>query len=66
MKNVRRLTVYERVTLLNAIIHSRHSFEDARNNHSRILSDWGIWEIDAEIEKLNNIENLLMKMYVEE
>ena len=62
-KSVRRLTVYERVTLLNAITHTRHSFEDARNNQSDFLSDW---EIDAEIEKLNNVENLLLKMYVEE
>ena len=63
MKNVRKLTVYERVTLLNAITHSRRAFENARNNHSEFLADW---EIDAEIEKLNNIENLLIKMYVEE
>ena len=62
-KSLRKLTVYERVTLLNAITHTRHSFEDARNNHSDFLSDW---EIDAEIEKLNNVENLLLKMYVEE
>lgn len=33
-KSLRKLTVYERVTLLNAITHTRHSFEDARNNHS--------------------------------
>lgn len=62
-KSVRRLTVYERVTLLNAITHARHDFEDARNNQSAFLSDW---EIDAEIEKLNNIEELLLKMCVEE
>ena len=62
-KSVRRLTVYERVTLLNAITHALHSFEDARNNQSAFLSDW---EIDAEIEKLNNIEELLLKMYVED
>ena len=62
-KSLRRLTVYERVTLLNAITHLRHSFEDARNNQSAFLSDW---EIDAEIEKLNNVENLLLNMYVEE
>lgn len=63
MKNVRKLTVDERVTLLNAITHSRRAFENARNNHSKFLTDW---EIDAEIEKLNIIENLLIKMYVEE
>ena len=62
-KSARKLTVYERVTLLNAITHLRHSFEDTRNNQTRFLSDW---EIDAEIEKLNNVENLLLKMYVEE
>lgn len=62
-KSLRKLTVYERVTLLNAITHARHSFEDARNNQSAFLSDW---EIDVEIEKLNNVENLLLKMYVEE
>ena len=62
-KSVRRLTVYERVTLLNAITHARHSFEDARNNQSGFLSDR---EIDVEIEKLINIENLLLKMYIEE
>ena len=62
-KSVRRLTVYERVTLLNVITHARHFFEDARNNHSDFLSDW---DIDAEIEKLINIETLLLKMYVEE
>lgn len=62
-KTLRKLTVYERVTLLNAITHVRHSFEDARNNQSAFLSDW---EIDAEIEKLNNVENLLLNMYVEE
>ena len=55
--------MYERVTLLNAITHTRHFFEDARNNQSEFLSDW---EIDAEIEKLINIENLLLKVYVEE
>ena len=55
--------MYERVTLLNAITHTRHSFEDVRNNQSDFLSDW---EIDAEIEKLINIEKLLLKMYVEE
>ena len=60
-KSARKLTVYERVTLLNAITRTRHSFEDARNNQSAFLSDW---EIDAEIEKLNNIEELLLKMYV--
>lgn len=62
-KSVRRLTVYERVTLLNAITRARHSFEDARNNQSDFLSDW---EIGVEIEKLDNIESLLLKMYVEE
>ena len=62
-KSVRRLTVYERVALLNAITRARHTFEDARNNQSDFLSDW---EIDAEIEKLNNVENLLLKLYVEE
>ena len=62
-KTLRKLTVYERVTLLNAIAHARHSFEDARNNQSAFLSDR---EIDAEIEKLNNVENLLLNMYVEE
>ena len=62
-KSLRKLTVYERVTLLNAITNLRHSFEDTRNNQSRFLSDW---EIDAEIEKLNNVENLLLNMYVEE
>ena len=62
-KSVRRLSVYERVTLLNAITHTRHFFEDARNNQSAFLPDW---EIDAEIEKLNNVENLLLNMYVEE
>ena len=62
-KSMRKLTVYERVTLLNAITHSRHSFEDARNNQTRFLSDR---EIDDEIEKLNNVENLLLKIYVEE
>lgn len=63
MKSVRKLTLYERVTLLNAITRTRHYFEDARNNHTNFLNDW---EIDVEIEKLNNIENLLLKMYVEE
>ena len=62
-KSLRKLTVAERVTLLNAITHARHSFEDARNNQSYFLSDW---EIDVEIEKLNNVENLLLKIYVEE
>ena len=62
-ESVRKLTVYERVTLLNAITHLRHSFEDTRNNQSRFLSDW---EIDAEIENLNNGENLLLNMYVKE
>ena len=62
-KSMRKLTVYERVTLLNAITRARHSFEDTRNNQTGFLSDW---EIDAEIEKLNNVENLLLKMYVEE
>ena len=62
-KSARKLTVNERVTLLNAITHLRHSFENIRNNQTRFLSDW---EIDTEIEKLNNVENLLLKMYVEE
>ena len=62
-KSVRKLTVYERVTLLNAITRARHSFEDARNNQSNFLSDW---EIDVEIEKLDNIESLLLNLYVEE
>lgn len=62
-KTLRKLTVYERVTLLNAITHARHSFEDAHHNQSVFLSDR---EIDAEIEKLNNVENLLLNMYVEE
>lgn len=61
--NLRKLTVYERVTLLNAITRSRHSFEDALNNKTTFLADW---EISDEIEKLNNIEKLLLKMYVEE
>ena len=60
---LRKLTVYERVTLLNAITHSRHSFEDALNNKTTFLADW---EIADEIEKLQNIEKLLLKMYVEE
>ena len=60
-KSVRKLTMYERVTLLNAITHARHSFENARNNQSAFLSKW---EIDAEIERLNNLEELLLKMYV--
>lgn len=60
---MRKLTVYERVTLLNAITHARHSFENARNNQSSFLSDW---ETDVEIEKLDNVENLLLNMYVEE
>ena len=63
MNTIRKLTDYERVTLLNAITHSRRAFENARNNHSEFLTEW---EIDVEIEKLNNIENLLVKMYVEE
>lgn len=61
--NLRKLTVYERVTLLNAITRSRHSFEDALNNQTTFLADW---EISDEIQKLNNIEKLLLKMYVEE
>ncbi len=60
---LRKLTVYERVILLNAITHTRHSFEDALNNKTTFLSDW---EIADEIEKLKNIEKLLLKMYVEE
>ena len=60
---LRKLTVYERVTLLNAITRSRHSFEDALKNKTTFLADW---EIADEIEKLQNIENLLLKMYVEE
>ena len=63
MKKVRKLSVYERVTLLNAITHLRRDFENERNNHAKILTEW---EIDVEIEKLNNVENLLLKMYVEE
>ena len=62
-KSIRKLTVYERVTLLNAITRTRHYFEAARNNHTKFLNDW---EIDVEIEKLNAIENLLLKIYVEE
>ena len=60
---LRKLTVYERVTLLNAITRARHSFEDALNNKTTFLADW---EIADEIEKLQNIEKLLLKMYVEE
>lgn len=60
---LRKLTVYERVTLLNAITRSRHSFEEARDNKTTFLADW---EIANEIENLKNIEKLLLKMYVEE
>lgn len=60
---LRKLTVYERVTLLNAITRSRHSFEEARDNKTTFLSEW---EIANEIENLKNIEKLLLKIYVEE
>lgn len=60
---LRKLTVYERVTLLNAITRSRHSFEEARDNKTTFLADW---EIANEIENLKNIEKLLLKLYVEE
>lgn len=60
---LRKLTVYERVTLLNAITRSRHSFEEARDNKTTFLADW---EIANEIENLKNIEKLLLKIYVEE
>ena len=60
---LRKLTISERVTLLNAITHSRHSFEDALNKKTTFLDDW---QIADEIEKLNNIEKLLLKIYVEE
>lgn len=60
---LRKLTVYERVTLLNAITRSRHAFEQARDNKTTFLADW---EIANEIENLKNIEKLLLKMYVEE
>lgn len=60
---LRKLTVYERVTLLNAITRSRHSFEEARDNKTTFLAEW---EIANEIENLKNIEKLLLKLYVEE
>lgn len=59
----RKLTLNERVTLLNAITRSRHSFEEARDKKTTFLADW---EIDNEIENLQNIEKLLSKMYIEE
>ena len=61
--NLRKLTVYERVTLLNAITRLRHSFEEARDKKTTFLTDW---EIANEIENLQNIEKLLSKMYIEE
>lgn len=61
--SLRKITVYERVTLLNAVIHTRHSFEDALNNHTTFLTDGAI---NDEIERLKNIENLLSKIYFEE
>lgn len=61
--NLRKLTVYERVTILNALTHSRHALEDALNNKTTFLADW---EIADEIEKLENIEKLLLRMYIEE
>lgn len=61
--NFRKITVYERVTLLNAITRSRHSFEEARDKKTTFLADW---EIDNEIENLKNIEKLLSNMYIAE
>lgn len=59
----RKLTLNERVTLLNAITRSRHSFEEARDKKTTFLADW---EIDNEIENLKNIEKLLSNMYIAE
>lgn len=61
--NLRKLTLNERVTLLNAITRARHSFEEARDKKTTFLADW---EIASEIENLQNIEKLLSKMYIEE
>jgi len=55
------LTVYERVTLLNAITRSRHSFEQARDKKTTFLADW---EIANEIENLQNIENNASDIYI--
>ena len=60
---LRKLTISERVTLLNAITRSRYSLEDARHDKAAFLTDC---EITDEIEKLKNVEKLLLKMYVEE
>ncbi len=60
---LRKLTVYERVTLLNAITRLRHSFEQARDKKTTFLADW---EIENEIENLQNIEKLLSNMYIAE
>lgn len=59
----RKLTVYERVTLLNAITRARHAFEQARDKKTTFLADW---EIANEIENLQNIEKLLSNMYIAE
>lgn len=59
----RKLTLNERVTLLNAITRSRHLFEEARDKKTTFLADW---EIDNEIENLKNIEKLLSNMYIAE
>ena len=60
---LRKLTVYERVTLLNAITRARRSFEQARDKKTTFLADW---EIANEIENLQNIEKLLSNMYIAE
>lgn len=61
--NLRKITVYERATLLNAITRSRRAFEEARDKKTTFLADW---EIDNEIENLKNIEKLLSNMYIAE